>query len=190
MIYLVLFVDDELVACKSQIALDGVIENLRSEFEIMIGSCNSFAGLQMIRDRSKKTMFLHQNAYTRKILERFQMSQAKALSVPADPNITLQPVESDEEKMCNAPYREAVGSLMFLAIVSRPDVAFAVNIASKFLNKPSENHWRAVKRIFAFLVGTVDVGIMYRSGGSEPQLIGYSDADYASDLETRRSTTD
>lgn len=188
-IYLALFVDDGLVACKSRAALDGVLKKLRSEFEITIGSCNNFAGLQIIRDRIKKTMFLHQGAYTRKILELFRMSQAKRVSVPADPSVALQPVESDEEKLCNAPYREAVGSLMFLATVSRPDIAFAINTASKFVNQPSEKHWHAVKRIFAFLVGTKDVGIMYRSDGSEPQLIGYSDADYASDLETRRSTT-
>ena len=117
------------------------------------------------------------------------MSKAKPLSVPADPNVLLQPVESSEERLCNVPYREAVGSLMFLATVSRPDIAYAVNTASKFLNKSSEIHWRAVKRILAFLVGTKDSGLMYRSGRSEPQLIGYSDADFVSDIETRRSTT-
>lgn len=99
-------------------------------------------------------MFLHQGAYTRKILDRFRMSEAKPVSMPADPNVTLIPVMSAEEKLCNGPYREAVGSLMFLTTVSRPDIAYAVNTASKFLNKPSELHWRAVKRILAFLVGT------------------------------------
>lgn len=188
-IYLALFVDDGLIACKSGTVLRDVIKKMRGMFEVTVGDSSHFAGLQIDRNRSEKTMFLHQGAYMRKVLERFKMSEAKPLSVPADPNVSLQPVESSEERLCNAPYREAVGSLMFLAIVSRPDIAYAVNTASKFLNKPSEIHWRAVKRILAFLVGTKDVGIMYRSGGSEPQLIGYSDADFASDIETRRSTT-
>lgn len=169
--------------------LENIITKLRSEFDITIGDCSNFAGLQLCRDRVKKTMFLHQSAYIQRILERFRMSDAKALSVPADPNVKLKSIKSSEESLFNVPYREAVGSLMFLAIVSRLDIAFAVNKASKFLNKPSDSHWRAVKRIFAFLIGTKDVGIVYRAAGSEPKLIGFSNADYANDLDTRRSTT-
>ena len=188
-IYLALFVDDGLIACKSESVLKNVIKKIRSTFETTIGDCSHFAVLQIARNPFEKTMFLYQSAYTRKFLERFRMGGAKPLTAPADPNVLLQPVESSEEKLVKAPYREVVGSLMFLATVSRPNIAYAVNTAIKFLNKPSESHWRAVKRILAFLVGTKDLGIMYRSGGSEPQLIDYSDADYASDVETRHSTT-
>lgn len=78
---------------------------------------------------------------------------------------------------------------VLLAAVSRPDIAFAVNSVSKFLNNHSVEHWHAVKRIFAYLKGTISYGIEYKSGGSEAELIGFSDADYASDIETRRSTT-
>ncbi|XP_071637520.1 uncharacterized protein [Temnothorax longispinosus] len=74
-------------------------------------------------------------------------------------------------------------------MVSRPDIVFAVNTASKFLNTHTLTHWRAVKKIFAYLVDTVNVGIEYRSGGSDSKLVGFSDADYAGDLEARRSTT-
>ena len=89
----------------------------------------------------------------------------------------------------NVPYREAVGSLMFLAIVSRPDIAYSVNLVSKYLNKHNSEHWGAVKRIFAYLKGTLDYGIEYCSGGSNLNLVGYSDADFAGDVETRRSTS-
>jgi len=188
-IYFALYVDDGLIACKSQALLNEIIEKMRKVFEITLGDCSSFAGLQLSRDRVKKTTFLHQSLYTQKIFERFYMNRAKAVSIPVDPNVILQPVESNEEILCNVPYREAVGSLMFLATVSCLDIAFAVNTASKFLNKPGESHWRAMKRIFAYLAGTKNLGIVYRNGGSEPDLIGYSDAYYANDLETRRSTT-
>ena len=138
-IYLALFVDDGLIGCKSGSVLKTVIEKIRSTFEINIGDCNHFARLQIARNRSVKTMFLHQSAYTRKVLERFRMSEAKPLSVPADPNVVLQPVKSSEDKLVKAPYREAVESLMFLAIVTIPDIAYAVKRASQFLNKPSES---------------------------------------------------
>ncbi|XP_046602591.1 secreted RxLR effector protein 161-like [Neodiprion lecontei] len=115
------------------------------------------------------------------------MSDAKCLSVPADPHVVLNPIIAGEEKAEKVPFREVVGSLIFLAIVSRPDIAYAVNSVSRFLNNHSDEHWRAVKRILAYLSGTIGYGIEFCGSGSE--LVDYSDADYAEDAETRRSTT-
>jgi len=98
-------------------------------------------------------------------------------------------VEEDELDVSSIPYREAVGSLMFLAVISRPDIAFTVNVLSRFLNKYNRNHWNAVKRVFKYLIGTAELGITYKSGGNNFVLEGYSDADFASDIDTRRSTT-
>ncbi|KMQ92933.1 integrase core domain protein [Lasius niger] len=187
-VYLALFVDDGLLACKSREVIEQITTRLSQEFEITLGDGSSFVGLQICRDRARKSVFIHQSAYVKRILEKFRMNEAKAVSVPADPHSALCPVEKNEY-VSNVPYREAVGSLMFVAIVSRPDIAFAVNTASKFLNNHDQSHWQAVKRIFAYLVGTADLGIEYRSSGSESKLVGFSDADYAGDLETRRSTT-
>lgn len=76
------------------------------------------------------------------------MSEAKVVSILADPHATMNPVKANES-VSDVPYRETVDSLMFLAIVSRPDIAFAVNNAIRFLNKYELTHWRAVERIFA-----------------------------------------
>jgi hypothetical protein len=73
--------------------------------------------------------------------------------------------------------------------VSRPDIAFAVNTVSKFLNNHNDEHWRAVKRIISYVSGTIEYGIEYFCSEKACELIGYSDADYANDIETRRSTT-
>jgi len=78
---------------------------------------------------------------------------------------------------------------MFLATVTRPDIGFAVNNLSKFINKHDKTHWQAAKRVLAYLAGTVDTGIEYSFNGNESKLVGYSDAAFANDLETRRSTT-
>lgn len=137
--YLALFVDDGLIACKSREVLDRIIEKLCQEFEIILGDSSSFVGMQIERDRKRKTVFVHQGEYVRRILKKFNMSDAKGVNVPADPHVVLGPVEANES-VSNVPYREAVGSLMFLAIVSRPDIALAVNNASKFLNKHSLSH--------------------------------------------------
>lgn len=187
-VYLALFVDDGIIASKSPKVIADIVNTLREEFEITLGDCSYFIGIPIERDRERKSMFVHQTAYAKKIIEKFGMNDAKRVSVPADPHVVLYPVESIERDH-NVPYREVVGSLMFLAIVTRPDIAYSVNLVSKFLNKHDKSHWRAVKRIISYLIGTVSMGIEYRTEGSKTKLEGYSDADFASDVETRRSTT-
>ncbi|KAK9753068.1 hypothetical protein QE152_g3694 [Popillia japonica] len=89
----------------------------------------------------------------------------------------------------NVPYREAVGSLMFLATTSRPDIMYAVNVISRHVNNPQTRHWEetrhweAVKHILRYLKGTRKLGIRY--SGNNMELSVYSDADYAGDIETR-----
>lgn len=85
-------------------------------------------------------------------------------------------------------YRQAVGCLTFVAITARPDIVFAVNVASRFQNKPTQAHWNAVKRIIQYLKQTVNYCISYEFG-KNINLAGYSDTDYAEDADTRRSTT-
>ena len=188
-VFLALFVDDGLIAAESSQVLESVIKSLEKEFEITIGNGEIFVGIQIERDRVNKTLFLHQEAYTKKILSRFKMSESKTVSTPADPNVKLMPNENDTIESHNIPFREAVGSLMFLAVVTRPDIAFAVNSVSKYLSDHNDSHWQAVNRIFRYLVGTTKLGILYTSGGSMLELVGFSDSDFASDPETRRSTT-
>lgn len=117
------------------------------------------------------------------------MGNARSVRVPLDPHGVLYPVDEGEEIARKVPYREAVGSLTFLAVVSRPDLAYAVNSVSKFLNNHSKSHWHAVKRIFAYLKGTSGYGVKYQGSENASDLVGFSDTDYAGDLETWRSTT-
>ena len=78
---------------------------------------------------------------------------------------------------------------MFLAVVTRPDIAYAVNNASKYLEKHDNSHWNAVKRVIKYLSGTRDLGILYEARSDNFVLTGYSDSDYAGDVDTRRSTS-
>lgn len=188
-VYLALFVDDGLVATETNEVIEEVFEQLTKAFKITIGDASLFVGMQIERDRQRKSIFIHQKVYARKILKKFGMVEAKPMCVPCDPNTTLSPVSDENEGAEKVPFREAVGSLMFLAIVSRPDISFAVNQVSKFLNRHNNEHWRAVKRIIAYVAGTSKYGIEYCSDGRELRLMGYSDADYAGDVETRKSTT-
>lgn len=122
------------------------------------------------------------------MLARFNMINATPLSIPADPHVKLRAAEVEETSKTAIPYREAVGKLLFLSLVSRPDIAYAVGIVSRYLDKHSDVHWNAVKRILRYLSNTKDLGIMY-SNCETFNLIGYSDSDYAADVDTRRSTS-
>lgn len=191
-LYLVLYVDDGLIASKSQSAIDKVLCNLQSEFKITADNkVDQYIGFEIERDRKNQTLKIKQSNYIKKILQRFAMDEANAVNVPAEPGLILSAINSNEkdekETRDIVPYREAVGSLLFAARVTRPDIEYAVNTASQFLNNYRTIHWNAVKRILRYLAGTIDYGIVYGKSGSMLDLIGYTDADYAGCLDTRRS---
>ncbi|UYV85167.1 hypothetical protein LAZ67_X004795 [Cordylochernes scorpioides] len=91
-----------------------------------------------------------------------------------------------KEKMPKFPFREAVGSLMFASCVSRPDITYAVSQVSEFLEYPGPAHCTTVKNIFRYLKGTPHMGILFTG---QDQLVGYSDSDFARDVDSRKSTT-
>ena len=96
---------------------------------------------------------------------------------------------TDDEVSVDQPlYQSAVGSLMYLSVCSRPDIAYAVNTLAKFSSKPTQKHWTAVKRVFRYLNGTAEYGILFKKGESE-ECIGYSDSDWAGDQDDRKSTS-
>ena len=83
-------------------------------------------------------------------------------------------------------YSGLIGSLLYLSVGTRPDIAQAVGALSRYMAKPSEDHWVAAKGLLRYLSGTVGLGLKYGAGGG---FVGYCDADFAGDIDTRRSTT-
>ncbi|GAQ93355.1 hypothetical protein KFL_014650010, partial [Klebsormidium nitens] len=85
------------------------------------------------------------------------------------------------------PYSECVGSLLYLSVCTRPDIAQAVGALARFMAGPTEEHWRAALGVVRYLAGTAEDGVNF--GGSKETLIAYCDANYAGDVDTKRSTT-
>lgn len=85
-------------------------------------------------------------------------------------------------------YRQLVGAMMYLATHTRPDIVTAVNQLARFMSCYTATHWRAALHVLRYLSGTVDVGLVLRRDGPE-SLLAYADASYASDVDSRRSTT-
>ena len=84
------------------------------------------------------------------------------------------------------PYRQAIGSLLYLSTISRPDISFAVNYLSRFSSKPKNSHWKMIKRVFQYLKGSIHFGIHF---DGSTKLIAYTDSDYGGDLTTGQSTS-
>lgn len=189
-IILALFIDDGLLVGRNRETLKEIVKEMQQAFTVKVMEVENFCGMEIARNRAAGKMYVHQRNYARKVVMRFNQQEAKTLAIPADPNVKLVAPDESAESV-QFPFREAVGSLLFLATVSRPDIAFSVNSVSKFLNNYSAEHCYAVKRIIRYVSGTIEYGIMYSRiiESDKIDLIGYSDADFAGDNETRRSTT-
>ena len=191
-VYLVLYVDDGLVFSTSTRIREIFMRELSKNFDITSTNPDTYVGMEISRDRKAKEICVSQKTYISRVLQRFGMTDANPLSTPSDPTIRLSktmPVTSEEEvEDTRFPYREAIGCLNYISVVSRPDITFAVNKAAKFCENPLPSHWTAVKRILRYLKGTLDIVIKYRAESNEV-LMGFCDSDFAGDPDTRRSTT-
>lgn len=131
---------------------------------------------------------IHQKKYAQKILSRFHLEEANIVAIPTDNHQNLSSDGLEETPIpTNVPYKEAVGSLLYLAVVSRPDIAFAVSEVSQYSVFPKKIHWNAVKRILKYIKGTLDYGILFKSRTKDFRLEAFSDADYARDQATGKS---
>lgn len=184
-VYLALYVDDGLVLSPSESTIEFILKQIRMNFEIKVTDPNTFVGIELQWDNSSGTLKLSQKEYINSILKKFNMLLSKPASVPMQPNLDLKPYDECEE---NLPYRELIGSLLFLARVTRPDIAFPVSKLSQFNSCYNEMHWNCAKVILRYLKNTETLGLEYKKG-DEFIISGYTDSDYASDKNDRKSTT-
>jgi hypothetical protein len=116
------------------------------------------------------------------------MQNCNSCHVPMENRLRLS--KNDKSDLVDkTKYRSMVGSLRYL-VNSRPDIAYAVGIVSRYMKDPRASHWVAIKQILRYLAGTVHFGCVYkRHDTSEPNLVGFSDSDLAGDVDDRRSTS-
>ncbi|KAK9066710.1 hypothetical protein SSX86_014033 [Deinandra increscens subsp. villosa] len=195
-IYLLLYVDDMLLACDSVQVIKDTKEMLSSRFEMKdLGQARKILGMQIQRDRKNRMLKLTQEAYANKILETFSMKGCKPVSTPGVPNLKLSledsPKTDDERKyMEKVPYANAVGSLMYLMVCTRPDIGHSVSVVSRYLTNPGKAHWEAVKWLLRYVAGTTHVGLCFGIPGKTVSCVeGFVDSDYANDLDRGRSQT-
>jgi Reverse transcriptase (RNA-dependent DNA polymerase) len=194
----VVYVDDIIIATNSTELLHHFKTNISKRFNMKdLGALEHFLGVRITRDRHKKRLTLDQTLYIKAIIERFNMAESKVAVTPsADGPLSKAMAPSspgDCAFMASIPYRNAVGSLLYAAVVTRPDISNAVREVSRFMHNPGREHWSACQRILRYLKGTADFKLVYDFSGvktdSIPSLRGYCDADHAGDIDCRKSTT-
>lgn len=170
----VLYVDDGLVAASNKAIINK--NNLDSGFFLNIS----------ISRQDNGPIFICQKTYAESILKQFNLEDANPVSTAIE-KCQSSHLEAEEEELKNVPYREAIGCLMYLAVANQPKIAYAVNYASQFLERSGKQYWEMVKQIFKYIKGTIGLGICYDAAWKTGVLEAYSDADYASDIATRKS---
>ncbi|KAG9446485.1 hypothetical protein H6P81_012613 [Aristolochia fimbriata] len=186
-IILILYVDDMLVAGTNMKKIDDLKKRLANQFSMKdLGEAKQLLGMQITRDKKKKKLWLSQEGYVKKVLERFNMHESKAVTTTLGSQFKLskeQCAKSDEEiaHMKTVPYASAIGSLMYAMVSTRPDIAHAVGVVSRFMKNPGKEHWEAVKWIFRYLKGTFDYCLCF--GRNNIDVKGFVDSDHAGDRD-------
>ncbi|GAA5871105.1 hypothetical protein JCM1840_007591 [Sporobolomyces johnsonii] len=179
-------VDDGLVLGDDD--LRQVIEDLSASLDDSVKEepLTLFLGVR-IRRRTDGSISLDQRHYVEKLIDRFDFNAecSKATETPASLAADLKPIQPGEV-VVKERYREMLGALLYIAICTRPDISYAVSVASRFGAEPAQRHWVQLKRILRYVASTREQGLVY-SPSSSSQLVGFTDADHAADPSTRRS---
>ena len=181
---IILYVNDLLITRSLASKIEQLLIVLKISFEMTdLGLLHYFLGEEVYH--SHADIVLKQHRYLRQLLETYNMSKCRPFSCPVDPNSKLSrednsPIFEDITK-----YRRLIGSLLHLTY-TRPDLSYSVSILSQFSSAPRQSHWQASIRVLRYLANTLDYGLSFRGG---MELVGYSDVDWAGDIDSRRSTS-
>ena len=190
-VFLVLYVDDILLIGNDIPMLQSVKVWLSNQFFMKdLGEASYILGIKIYRDRSKRMLGLSQSRYIDLVLKRFSMEESKRGYLPMSQGIHLSKRMSpktpeERNRMSSIPYASAIGSIMYAMLCTRPDVAYALGIVSRFQADPGEDHWKAVKNFLKYLRRTKDIFLVY--GGSDLKLEAYSDSSFQSDPDDSKS---
>ncbi|RVX07254.1 Retrovirus-related Pol polyprotein from transposon TNT 1-94 [Vitis vinifera] len=192
-IILLLYVDDMLIVGSNIEEINNLKKQLSKQFAMKdLGVAKQILGMRIIRDKANGTLKLSQSEYVKKFLSRFNMNEAKLVSTPLGSHFKLSKeqsakIEEERDHMSKVPYASAIGSLMYAMVCTRPDITHAMGVVSRFMSRPGKQHWEAVKWILRYLKGSLDTCLCFT--GASLKLQGYVDADFAGDIDSRKSTT-
>ena len=188
LVIIAVYVDDLIIAADRHVDIRATKKKLMHRFKMKdFGPLSFILGIGVQQDRIAGTVTLHQRQYMLNLLSRYRMSDVNPVSTPADVNVKLVKNDGVSKPADRELYQSLVGSLLYAAVATRPDIAQVVSAVAKYTAAPSEAHMTAARRILKYLKETSNMGLIYHREGEG--LHAYSDADWAGDQDDRRSTT-
>jgi hypothetical protein len=166
-VYLLLYVDDTLIASHDKSLIVELKAQLSHEFDMKdLGPVKKILVMEIQRDRRAGTLFLSQKSYIEKVPEKYNLSNCKIVATPFASHFKLSSMqypitENEKEHMSHVLYSNVVGNLMYAMIYTRPDLAHAVSVVSRFMHNPGKEHWDAVQWILRYLKGTSHFGLLF-----------------------------
>ena len=188
--YLTVYVDDINLFGPDLEMILKTRDILAQKFEMTdLGECNFYLGMHIARDSEKGLLHLHQASYIQQLLDRYGLREIKPVLTPMESKKLHKEVHhTASPKFCKQ-YQSMVGAIGYLAVVTRPDIAFAFSVLSQFCSNPNDEHMKVLERVFAYLKATTTLGLTYSVGALHTHgLKAYVDSDWAGQ-DGSRSTT-
>uniref|UniRef100_A0A0A9XG27 Retrovirus-related Pol polyprotein from transposon TNT 1-94 n=2 Tax=Lygus hesperus TaxID=30085 RepID=A0A0A9XG27_LYGHE len=188
-LFLVLWVDDALITGDPG-EIEKLIKSLSDVFNVKnMGEVSVFLGMQF--DRKESGVKVIQSRIIQRLAEKFNMVECNtSCKTPMEVNFQVEESEGISKNQVPPFYRNLVCSLMYVSVMSRPDICFSVSLLSRFCHKPTMQLWNAAKRVLRYVISTRDMGLNFTKGNDSPNnIVAYSDSDWGGDKLTRRSVS-
>ena len=190
-VIIAVYVDDLQIASNDINVLHQAKLSLSTQFKMTdLGEVHHILGLRVLRD--DKSTSIDQTHYIEGVLKKYNMYECIPINTPMESNLQLTPLPLDEEEHNVHQYRSIIGALNYAAVLTRPDIATAVGLLVRHMQRPGKIHWNALLRILRYLKGTIHYSLVYHIQShkdNEMDLQVYCDSDWAGERSDRKSTT-
>ena len=190
---LICHVDDILVIHSDITYIKQLFNNIKQYVKLEeIGPISTFLGNNITIDYQNKKLYINQTKYTEKLLSKFNIynnTQYKPIQIPGQPGVKLKKSTTTASLEDIKEYQKQIGSLLFSALKTRPDITFPVIYCSRYMSNPNKEHFHALDYIWKYLLAYPNIGLIYDCTGEDLFIKGYCDSDWANDLDQRKSTS-
>ena len=182
---LVAYVDDLIIATNDERLFMQLKMKLREEFKMReLGGLKYCLGIEFCQDQNDKSIKMTQTKYINDMAKRYRLEDAYPAITPLEPKVKHS-VSEDSPSIDPKLYQSLIGSLMFAAVATRPDIMYVVSTLSAFNRSPRKSHFNSAKRVLKYLKGTDSHGLNFTA--TNEMLTGFTDSDWGSDPDDRTS---
>ena len=172
----IIYVDDILVILDSTKTITWLYQNLQPIITIKsLGPIGTFLGIEVTRNRDSRSITLGQQAYTKRLLEKFGYPLAKETRPLVPIGNQIRPNEDNASPDTTRKYQQEIGSIMYLMTKTRPDLAYPIGLCARFMANPGPEHFKALAKIWKYLGHTWNLSLTYQS---DTPITTYCDADW------------